>query len=250
MKVGLVVPCFDEASRWSANYWTHIAAESDANILFVDDGSTDATNQILQGFVTGTKHRVRTLERNAGKSEAVRLGMQQLIQESECAAVGYLDADGAFTAEDVLDVIASFQARVIDSTFDAVWSSRVALAGRDIARSNSRHYIGRLVATFVSAGYGSIPYDTQSGLKLFAPSPALKACLEEPFRTRWLFELELLARWQRFAGESMRIWEEPLNYWHDVPGSKIKGKEVTRVLRELIVVKREQRHLGAQRRQG
>jgi glycosyltransferase involved in cell wall biosynthesis len=239
--VGLVVPCFNEARRWSAHYWAEILQIPDLHVLFVDDGSSDSTRQLAEACVTGTTSQVVSLPANAGKAEAVRTGMRRLLDEGGIAAVGYLDADGAFNRQDIVDLIESYSQKVAAGAFEAAWSSRVALAGRDIARSGSRHYIGRLVATFVSLGYGEIPYDTQSGYKLFEPGERLQSCLAHPFRTRWLFELELLARWRGMFGSPLRVWEEPLQYWHDVPGSKITGRESVRVMKELIAVKREQR---------
>lgn len=244
MTIALVVPCFNEADRWSDEYWTDILQIPDLRVLFVDDGSTDATLARAQVTVSGTSSEVLSMPRNAGKAEAVRTGMRHLLKRDDASAVGYLDADGAFNRRDIEDLIAAYQQKVTGGEFQAAWSSRVALAGRDIARSGSRHYIGRLVATFVSVGYGQIPYDTQSGYKLFQPSETLEACLAEPFRTRWLFELELLARWQGMNGSHLRVWEEPLQYWHDVPGSKITRRESVRVVKELLAVKREQRRFA------
>lgn len=243
MTFGLVVPCFNETPRWRDDYWTDILQVAELRILFVDDGSSDATLARAEATVAGTASEVLSLSRNAGKAEAVRTGMQHLLKVDDISAVGYLDADGAFNRRDIEELISVYRQKVMDGDFEAAWSSRVALAGRDIARSGSRHYIGRLVATFVSLGYGQIPYDTQSGYKLFQPSEQLMTCLAEPFRTRWLFELELLARWQGLTGSQLRVWEEPLQYWHDVPGSKITGKESVRVIKELLAVKREQRRL-------
>jgi len=213
-------------------------------LLFVNDGSSDATPDQLERTVAGTSSSVLHLSRNSGKAEAVRQGMLTQLCQHDYGAVGYLDADGAFNATDILDVIASYRRQVEGGPYEAVWSSRVALAGRDIQRSGSRHYIGRVIATLVSAGHGQIPYDTQSGYKLFAPDERLREALRVPFRTRWLFELELLARWKGRNAQALRIWEEPLNYWHDVPGSKIKGNESLRIIRELAVVKQEQRRLA------
>lgn len=241
----IVVPCFNEAGRWDAAYWDAMLAVEGVQWVFVDDGSTDGTAALLAETATRANVSVHRLSVNAGKAEAVRQGMEAVLAEGDVVeAVGYMDADGAFNVSDVQDILRVFRERTApagDAT--AVWSSRVALAGRDIKRSTSRHYIGRIVATLVSIGQTQIPYDTQSGLKLFVPTEDLAACLATPFRTRWLFELELLSRWQGVTGARMRIWEEPLNFWHDVPGSKIRGSEAVRVLRELAVVKVEQRRL-------
>lgn len=243
MVVDLVVPCFNEESRWSPEYWERMLQLPEVRWTFVNDGSTDGTLERLSKTADRGNARVLDLPRNSGKAEAVRQGMLDVLRgDQETDAVGYMDADGAFDLQDVADIVESFRLRALDSgAFDSVWSSRVALGGRNIERHESRHYIGRVVATVVSQGEESIPYDTQSGLKLFAPSQALNAALAEPFQTRWLFELELLSRWRVLTGSPMQIWEEPLNYWRDVPGSKIRGKEMVRIAQEIVTIKRVQR---------
>lgn len=248
MKTWLVVPCFNEAGRWNSAYWSRLLENAGISWLFVDDGSTDATPAVLEDIracLGDERVRVITQSRNRGKAEAVRTGLLHLLTKMESpAAVGFLDSDGAFLVEDVYRLTALQTSTTND--FDAVWSSRVALAGRQIKRSVVRHYISRSIATLVCWGDPTIPYDTQSGLKVFRPSPTLERVLRQPFRTRWMFELELLARWRQERRTHLRVWEEPLMQWSDVPGSHLRGRELIRVLRELAVVKSEQR--SAQRR--
>lgn len=238
--IDLIVPCFNEADRWNPDYWKRMMSLPDIRWTFVDDGSKDETGARLAETASHGPAGILTLPRNSGKAEAVRQGMLTALQ-GRTRAVGFMDSDGAFNPDDVTDMTQSFQRHVIhDQGFDAVWSSRVALAGRNIDRRASRHYVGRVVATVLSLGEERIPYDTQSGLKFFAPSNQLRGVLEKPFRTRWLFEIELLVRWRQQLGVPLRVWEEPLNYWHDVPGSKIRGSEMVRIAREVVLVKREQ----------
>lgn len=241
MSVGIVVPCFNEAGRWNQDYWRAMIEHVPARFLFVDDGSTDATATLLQQLVGASGAEMIRLPCNSGKAEAVRQGMNHLLRDGTHSGVGYLDADGAFHQDDVSVLIQTFDAKTTYHNFDAVWSSRVALAGRDIKRSQTRHYLGRVIATYLSISETSFPYDTQSGYKMFVNSDTLRASLSSPFTTRWLFEIELLARWRQAYGSSMRIWEQPLDYWHDVPGSKINRAESLRILQELWKVKVEQR---------
>lgn len=241
MGVGIVVPCFNEANRWQPEYWQQMVDQSSATFLFVDDGSEDDTPVLLAQFADHSNTQLISLPRNQGKAEAVRQGMNRLLADTSLSGVGYLDADGAFAHDDIAILAGVFDEKTAEGQFDAVWSSRVALAGRDIKRSQVRHYLGRVIATYLSISEETFPYDTQSGYKLFADTEALRRCLASPFATRWLFEIELLARWRRTTGSPMRIWEEPLDYWHDVPGSKITRGELLRVVRELWVVKAQQR---------
>lgn len=214
--------------------------------VFVDDGSTDTTPEKLADFVSshsegGKNVSLLTLPANVGKGEAVRAGWLSRSHQ-DYDSVGFLDADGAFNRQDVERILTEFDTYVFNSTFAAVWSSRVALSGRLIERQTSRHYIGRVVATFLSMGGNSIPYDTQSGLKLFAATPGLWNCLESPFETRWLFEVEIAARYRKAAGGELAIWEMPLDFWQDIAGSKIGFGESLRIMRELIKVKSVQKH--------
>jgi len=223
-----------------------MTALPDIDWVFVDDGSADATPGKLANFVSsqcegGKSVSLLVLPTNVGKGEAVRAGWLSRSPRNY-DAVGFLDADGAFKRQDVERIMAEFDAYVFNSTFDAVWSSRVALSGRLIERQTSRHYIGRVVATFLSMGGNSIPYDTQSGLKLFAATPSLWDSLESPFETRWLFEMEIAARYLKTTGGELAIWEMPLDYWRDIAGSKIGYGESIRIMRELIKVKSVQKN--------
>ncbi len=234
----LVVPCFNEEGRWDVEYWRRMQAVDGVSWLIIDDGSTDATAAVAQGAGLSSRWRVSSLPSNVGKGEAIRAGLIDALNTADVEGVGFMDADGAFESDDVARLChIAREGFAGEPPWDAVWSSRVMLSGRRIHRSPRRHYVGRIVATYLSVGSDPLPYDTQSGLKFFAPSETLLRCLERPFTTRWLFELEMLARWQAVEGASMRIWEEPLHSWSDVPGSKIRGAEMVRVARELAIIR-------------
>ena len=209
--------------------------------VFVDDGSRDGTRGLIDGLVETSSGIARAvhLDRNRGKAEAVRAGLLAALDDGG-PSVGFMDADGAFAVGDVERFVALMSEKRADGV-DSLWSSRVALAGRDIHRSDSRHYLGRLVATVLTLGEEYLPYDTQSGFKLYVADDRLRGCLDESFSTRWMFDLELYYRWRRLQGSPMRVWEEPLQSWRDVAGSKVTGRESIRALREIAAVKRLQR---------
>ena len=107
-----------------------------------------------------------------------------------------------------------------------VFGARVVLLGRRIERWALRHYLGRVAATAISLVLGLRVYDTQCGAKLFRATPSVRALFEQPFAARWLFDVEILARFilsLRGDREAVRdaIYEYPLSEWTDVAGSSL-----------------------------
>jgi dolichyl-phosphate beta-glucosyltransferase len=160
------------------------------------------------------------------------------------ALVGFWDADLStpLTAvDDFLNVAAKFR------NVDLILGSRVLLMGRDIRRKASRHYLGRVFATAASLALDLPVYDTQCGAKIFRANNALRRVLAEPFRTRWIFDVEILARYLALpiddAGgpRPTRIYEVTVPAWHDVPGSKLKPWDFVRSIAELMAIWRDRR---------
>jgi hypothetical protein len=82
-----------------------------------------------------------------------------------------------------------------------------------------------------------MPFDTQCGLKIFFLDEQLLEVLSTPFKTRWLFELEIISRWNAKCVYPIRIWEEPVISWKEITGSKITKMELLRILREVLKLK-------------
>ena len=210
--------------------------------LFVDDGSTDTTSELLREASTSANAKFLQMPRNVGKSEAVRAGMNTAFDDQQSFfGVGFIDADGAFEVSEVASVLVKCENLLGVKKNDALWTSRVQLAGRKIQRSQQRHYVGRVLATVLSNGKNPGPYDTQCGFKIFLVSPQLQKNLKEKFCTRWLFELEMLSRWNRANNKPMVVWEEPLGYWKEIGNSKITLREAWRIAKEVVHIKCIQR---------
>lgn len=158
--------------------------------------------------------------------------MQYVLEHTDAAVVGFWDADVATPLSAILEVAA-----VLDRlpNIDIVFGARVKLLGRRIERKVQRHYLGRVFATVVSNMLRLPIYDTQCGAKLFRRTPQFTALLKTPFVSRWIFDVEILARLIRACGiEYVKnsVYEYPLNEWRDVGGSKVRATDFLKAVTE------------------
>jgi hypothetical protein len=83
-------------------------------------------------------------------------------------------------------------------------------------------------------------YDTQCGAKMFVANESVALAFRDPFFSRWVFDVEILARLVRRGNVNPRvaIFEYPLFEWYDVKGSKIKPKDFWIALWDLARIHR------------
>jgi dolichyl-phosphate beta-glucosyltransferase len=232
-ELALVVPCYNEAARLDSAAWLEfVSTRPGVQLVMVDDGSTDTTGAILDGMRAAAPRSVTTVRHtpNRGKGEAVRAGVLAALAQ-RAALVGYFDADLSTPLRAVDDFLAVLHGH---PTIEFVLGSRVQLLGRDVRRKAARHYLGRVFATAVSHALDLAVYDTQCGAKVLRVNAATAALFAEPFRSPWIFDVELIARYLRTPvapGEPSRkdrLYELVLPAWHDIPGSKLRWYDFAR----------------------
>jgi dolichyl-phosphate beta-glucosyltransferase len=239
LRTVLVVPCFNEEQRLASDVFHAFAQGKDwLTILLVDDGSRDGTRGVLQALADRdpAHFKVLGLDVNGGKAEAVRQGVLRALEMSpEC--VGFWDADLATPLEALPEFVATLEEH---PSVEMALGSRVQLLGRNIDRDRGRHYFGRVAATAVSAMLGLRVYDTQCGAKLFRATPSTAVLFQDRFLTRWVFDVEILARWIKaqpagFDRRTLeaRVVEIPLKQWTDVKGSRLKPTDFLKAPMEL-----------------
>ena len=237
MRTAIVVPCCNEAERLNCDaFESALAQDPLLQFVFVNDGSTDATTDVLHRLQQRAAERayVIDLDRNMGKANAVRAGVL-LAFDLDAALIGYWDADLATPLECIEIFANELEARQVS----LILGSRVRLMGRDISRRPARHYIGRCFATLAAFSLGFAVYDTQCGAKLFRASPVFQAAFSKAFKMTWTFDVELL---HRLTSEAARVGgfelehqcvEFPLPQWIDKPNSKLKIGHYPRLLIEM-----------------
>jgi dolichyl-phosphate beta-glucosyltransferase len=241
-RVCLVVPCYNEAERLdTAAFRSYLASHSSVRFLFVDDGSTDSTSAVLKDLCEGYENRAAYLlfKPNAGKAEAVRRGILHAIQQYDLDAVGFWDADLATPLDAVLGFIGVLSRK---PDIEIVVGSRVQLLGRRVRRSATRHYLGRVFATLASITLRLPIYDTQCGAKLFRVNSWMKEVFAQPFLSKWVFDVEILARYAKLCAHDSAhmqgcIYEYALDEWRHVAGSKVRARDFFTALFDLLKIK-------------
>ena len=239
----IVIPCYNEGKRLATETFLAFLEHHQAlRFLFVNDGSSDDTAAVLDGLRERARGgvEVQELERNRGKAEAVRQGCLTAFARG-ADLIGYWDADLATPLDSIADFLEVLNGQ---PRIELVCGARVQLLGRSIERRWLRHCFGRFFAWAASRTLGLPIYDTQCGAKLFRASERMHSVFREPFLTRWLLDVEILAR--LLAAERTGslppteevVYELPLRRWHDVAGSKVRALDFPRALLELRTISR------------
>lgn len=226
--LSVVIPAFNEERRIGATldalagYLQQQPFEWD--VLVVDDGSTDATAEVVADK-SGPDARVWAASvPHRGKGWAVRTGM--------LAAKGrfrlMFDADMAMPVTQ----IGSFLARM-EEGWDIVIGSREAAGARRSGESAARHIRGRVFNRAVSLLAVSGYRDTQCGFKCFRGEAADR--LFELQRTNGLaFDVEILYLARKM---DLRVLEMPIDWRHD-SSSKVRPlADALEMLRDAALVR-------------
>ena len=154
----LILPCFNEAERLPATLATYLAqlptAPAAAEVLVVDDGSTDATAEIARAAAAGDA-RVRVLgcRPNHGKGYAVRTGILAATGE----LLAFTDADGAYGPGELERVVQALQ------TAPVAIGTRGPDSGTPLARQVASRAFNHALHLL-----SDLPFtDTQCGLRAF-----------------------------------------------------------------------------------
>jgi glycosyltransferase involved in cell wall biosynthesis len=243
-ELAIVVPCYNEAARLDVGaFLQFLTARPGVQLLMIDDGSVDGTGEVLDRLHAAAPDAVAVLRNpvNRGKAESVRVGMLAAIAQAVPLA-GFLDADLSTPLAAIDDFVALLRRR---PDVELVLGSRVMVMGRDVRRKAARHYLGRVFATAASLALDLPVYDTQCGAKMLRVNAATATVFAAPFRSRWIFDVELIARYlllptaQGEPRRQERIYELVLSAWHDKPGSKLRWYDFARAMVDLGYIWRD-----------
>jgi dolichyl-phosphate beta-glucosyltransferase len=246
-EVCVVVPCYNEEHRLRGDEILGFLHEHEhVTICLVDDGSSDGTRATIEGIRKRAANAVLTLNlpTNSGKAEAVRRGVLHAAALNRFRLIGYWDADMSTPLSELTEMLRVFD---VHPQCTLTMGARIRRLGSSIDRSPARHYLGRIFATIASMLLNLPVYDSQCGAKVIR-SDYVEILFREPFLTKWLFDVEILARLRNCVGRDSllsTVTEVPLNAWAEVGGSKLRPGSMAKVPRELFRIARHYNHRSA-----
>ncbi|MGH9365875.1 MAG: dolichyl-phosphate beta-glucosyltransferase [Thermoanaerobaculia bacterium] len=229
--ITVVIPAYNEEARLPRTLETIDrflrGAGYQAEILVVDDGSTDRTRESI-AELEGTIRSLRLLSyaKNRGKGYAVMTG----VLAATAPVVLFSDADLSTPIEELDRLWTRYE-----SGYDVVIASRnIPESELEVEQPLHRKLVGRtfnlVIGILAIRGFR----DTQCGFKLLRTEPAQR--IFRALRTeRFAFDVEILLRARRLG---LKISEVPVR-WKNSPDSRVHVvRDSARMLIEVLRMRR------------
>jgi glycosyltransferase involved in cell wall biosynthesis len=197
--VSFIVPAYDEAASLDEVLQRVYSLPLRAEVIAVDDGSTDATPEILDRFAESNGLIAIRHDRNRGKGAAVRTG----IARSTGEVVLIQDADMEYDPHEVPELIRP----IVDGYADVVYGSRLT-GGRPQRAYMFWHLVGnRLLALLTNLLWNTTLSDMETGYKAFRGEIVRSFELsEDDFRIEPEITANVLHR-------RLRLYQLPIAYY-------------------------------------
>jgi len=211
--LSIVIPAYNEEQRLDASL-EQIAAYLEtenihAEILVVDDGSTDGTARLAARALTGYEGRVLLNDENRGKGFSVRRG----CLEARGRWLLLSDADLSAPIEEYAKLAAAAR----DHDLDIAFGSRgLPDSVIEVRQNLVREYMGKSFNLLMRRLTGLPFRDTQCGFKLM-DRKRVRPIFESMVVDRFAFDVELLFLAVRFG---LRVREIPV-VWRNEPLSRV-----------------------------
>lgn len=231
-ELDVVIPAYNEEKRIGPTLVALSRALADAGVrarlLVVDNGSVDATVELVRRTPTAPVSIELVNARHPGKGAAVRAG----VQRATAPYVGYIDADQSTPPHALITAMA-----LLEHGWDGVIGSRRALGGRYVVPQSAVRRLGSRAFNLAAMGVVGPISDTQCGMKMFR-TVAAQQVFAQTTTSGFAFDVEVLAR-ARTAG--LRIMELPVE-WSDAEGSTFSPlRHGVAAFRDLAAVRRATR---------
>jgi dolichyl-phosphate beta-glucosyltransferase len=229
-KYSIVIPAYNESARIPATLKSVVscirAQGWSAEVIVVNDGSQDATGDIVREFAK-TAPEVRLLENpgNRGKGYSVRSGILLALGE----VVMFTDSDLSAPIEEAERLFAA-----IEQGADIAIGSRWLESGRQTHRQPLyRQFFGRCFNAVTRGVMGLRFADTQCGFKAFTRAAA-QTVFQLQTIERWGFDPEILFIALK---RGYRVVEVPVSWAHDERSRMSYLRDGMKMLEEIAIVR-------------
>ena len=236
-KCCIVVPFFNESARIKADeFLTFVEMNDNFHLLFVDDGSTDGTKEIIEKMSAQSKSiTFLSFAKNRGKAVAVRSGIMEAVTRNDYQYVAFLDADLAITLTEFkrLSLLT-----ISNPDCDFSFFSKQKEHTLNYPQSFLRHQLSLFFNRLVRYSLKLDVKDTQCGCKIMKKEFA-EFAFKTPFTGTWLFDLEIFKRIMLEKGVEYyekHTLEVPLKHLQRNGKSKIKLKSLLKLPFEFIAI--------------
>ncbi len=235
--VSIIIPAYEEQDRLGGSLekivsYLHSSATR-AEVIVVDDGSTDDTAASAETFLSGIEDietKVIRYEENRGKGFAVKTGL--LAASADIAL--FTDADLSTPIEEMPKLINPIRNGDFDVTFGSRALDRSLIGTHQPWR---REQGGKVMNLIIRTMSGLKFADTQCGFKAFGMTK-FRPLLEMMTVDRFGFDVGFL-----FVANyhNLRLEEIPVR-WNNVEGSKVSVvRDTRRMFFELAQIRRNAR---------
>jgi glycosyltransferase involved in cell wall biosynthesis len=204
--VSIVIPAWNEEDRLARTlerYLPALEARGDPfEVIVVIDGVRDRTAEVASRFAE--RHvRVLLFPDKLGKGGAVLAG----IKVSRFEFVGYLDADGPISPQEMYELVDYLKGDV-----DCVVASRWIRGASGVRTEPLLNRLAGRVWNLMTRALMFLPLkDTQAGAKFFR-GPVVRSLLRSVTLTNRAFDVDLLYHVRKQGG---RVKEVPVQWKHD-----------------------------------
>ncbi len=229
----IIIPCYNEAKRINTlEFLSFLEKYPEYTLLFVNDGSTDNTLNILEDLKIQNDVGIQVLNNteNQGKANSVRNGMFHALIHCKSTYLAFLDADLATPLNEIIQMVSVLNE---NEKFDVSFGSRIRRLGANIQRSGIRHYLGRIFVTYTNLMLKINVYDSQCGAKVFR-NFTITPIFETPFISNWFFDIEVILR-----TDKNRIIEIPVSMWTEIKDSKLKMRDFVKAPFEILKIRKQ-----------
>jgi glycosyltransferase involved in cell wall biosynthesis len=210
LRVSFIVPAYNEGATIAQVLARVDALELDKQIVVVDDGSTDETQSILDGWSDGRDDVTVLRQDNRGKGAAIRAAIPHL--NGQIAVIQ--DADLEYDPADVPALIEPIER----GAADVVFGSRLS-GGRPQRAYLFWHLVGnRFLSLLVNVLYNTTLSDMETGYKAFRTEVLRSLDLRSD---GFSIEPEVTAK---VCKRKLRVYELPVAYYGR---TYAEGKKIT-----------------------